>query len=485
MSNRLLRNLSLGYLLAPNIIFIFNWFRPIISIPTICCLIVACWVTTRSKENNAVACQLAWKEILFLSSGGILVTALSGVDGYFSQFFDFWGHNAKYYTVYSHEWPVFFEEPQQYASYYFGMYIIPALISQLWGAISGGALFVYAALGYTLALCWIYIASHKHYWFLLLFFVLGSAGHLLKLGFFYLVDVEDWSLPFVVEIWSIFYQSQHAFNQLIPTLLVAGVLFYDYKYKKAPERSFLFVTLHFIFGVFPTITLFLASMLLIGVQYYDRLNSMTIKKISMHLIWAGLAVLPTFVYFLSGGGVVVKGFIWQFATPEEIFKHYFFGIVIELLLIGYLFYLARPYTLKDKLIIAGLLVLLLLSSNYRIGKWNDWFMRGNMPLFALVLLFLVDQSPVLLRLANHLAKYSFYLICLVSMLIPLKHLSRALQHNYFISTLFPQQTDFTPIPYDKFNDLYQMGKVIYSDQEAAQYAGAKDSWYAKYLAPKK
>jgi hypothetical protein len=359
----------------------------------------------------------------------------------------------------------------------------------LQGEISGTALLVWSSIGYWIALMWLWIISSKNVLSVLLFFILGSAGHFIKVIFYQLAGLGAINLPFVTEIWPVIYQSILAINQAVPAMIVASVLYMDFRVDNKPERSFLFITLNFIFGIFPTITFGMVFLVILINSYRKNFHLLFDKEKLLHLFIPGLAILPVFFYFLSGGGTIISGFIWEFERSNELPIHYFFGIFIEIAILVILMWILRLHQEKDKHLILTIIVLLILVSTYRMGKWNDWFMRGHMPIMMLLLLYIIDKSSSFL---NHLKEnaslkilFLFVTLVVFNMVIPARHLMRAFQHNVFINSFSISNEPHTPYPYDHFTDFYQMGKEIYSIEEANQFLGVKGSFYEEYFAREK
>jgi len=484
-----LRVISLAYLLLPNILFAVTWFRTAVSFTVLVGWFFVIWWQFKNRIPPGNHTRIGGKSIIMLLMLGFFMTAISGVDGYFHQNLDYWGHNSKYYTLFNHSWPVVFLENQQYASHYFGFYLVPALFSKLQGEISGTALLIWASIGYWIALMWLWVISNKNAFSLCLFFILGSAGHLIKIGFYKMAGLGAISLPFVTEVWPVLYQSILAINQTVPAMIVAAVIYADFRFDHKPERSFLFVTLNFVFGIFPTITFGLVYIVLLLYTYRQNINALFSKEKWLQLVIPGLTILPVFIYFLSGGGTVVTGFIWEFDRSLELLPHYSFGVILEVSILIVLILLLGLQQDKDRYLILTLIVILILVSTYRIGKWNDWFMRGQMPVMMLLLLFIINKSSEIFEMWKGVSNLKtilvFILIIGFSAVIPARHLIRAFQHNIFVDSQSGYITRFVRYPYNRFHDFYQMGKVIYSIEEANQYLGKKGSVYERYLARQK
>lgn len=487
MKATLLRNLSLGYLLLPNLIFSLGWFRMPVSFLLAVGLVFMFFINYQIKKDIAIP-YLKRKELLIISAVSLILVAFSGIAGFCFQNFDYWGLNSKYYTLFSHKWPVIFKENGRYACHYFGFFLVPALISKIIGGLSGIALYLWASAGLFLGICWISIVTNKCYVSLLLFLSLGGIGHILKVISLQVSGLNYFIPPFFVEIWPVLYQAEWAPNQLIPIILVSSILFCDYVYFNKPEKSFLAVIALFIWGIFPSIVFVIIFFILIIFQYQNSLKYFLKFRVSVEIVLPGLIFIPTFFYFLSGSGSIVTGFIWQYEPLNEIAFHYFFGVIIDLAVLYSIILVLNLHKSNYISFIRSLFILVILISLFRMGRWNDWFLRGSTPILTLLSLFILQKFSVWIKEKPDWYKlkiaYPILLIFLLSLVVPVSHFARALKENLITHTFFPETTKFSPYPYNKFEDFYQMGKTIYSIQEANQFLGQKNSFYEVYLARK-
>ncbi|WAC09463.1 hypothetical protein [Dyadobacter pollutisoli] len=484
MKTTLLRNLSLGYLLLPNIIFSLGWFRMPISILLVAGLIFM-FIQSYEREKT-LKTDLDTRQMMQISLISLLIIAFSGIGGFCFQAFDFWAHNSKYYTLYNQSWPVLFKENGRYACHYFGFFLVPALISKGLGELSGIALYLWASVGLFIGLCWIFVFTSKNYLALVFFLSLGGVGHITKVLLLHAIGLNYHVPPFFTEIWPVLYQTQWAPNQLIPIIIVSCILFHDYVYAKRPERSFLAVTAIFIWGIFPSIVFVIIFGILVLFRYHKDLRYFLHPRAMMDIMVPGLLFIPTFFYFLSGKNSVVAGFIWQFKPLNEIAFHYFFGVVVDLLVLYGIVLLLNLHKSAFSGFIHALFALLIMISLVRMGKWNDWFLRGSTPVLTLLSLFILHRFSVWIKERPDWYKmkmaYPVVLFLLLGLIVPVSHITRALKENLITHMLFPDLVKFTPYPYNQYEDFYQMGKVIYSQQEANQFLGQKGSFYEVYLA---
>ncbi|MCE7064242.1 hypothetical protein [Dyadobacter sp. CY326] len=484
MNSTILRNLSLGYLLMPNLIFSIGWFRLPLSVLLVAGIVFIVVFHFRTENNSALS--LSRKQTFQIAIISLLIIAFSGVGGFCFQAFDYWAHNSKYYTLFNNSWPVLFKANGRYACHYFGFFLVPALISKMLGELSGIALYIWASIGLFIGFCWIFVFTGKSYLSLILFLSLGGIGHLIKVVTMRLIGLNYHVPPFFTEIWPVLYQAQWAPNQLIPIIIVSAILFHDYVYLKKPERSFIAVIAIFIWGIFPSIVFVIIFSMLMLLRYHNDLRRLFQRKAMIDVLVPGLIFIPTFFYFLSGKASVIAGFIWQFNPLDQIAFHYFFGVVIDLAVLSGIAYILNLHKSANKRIVTALFALLILISFVRMGKWNDWFLRGNTPVLTLLSLFILQAFSVWTKERPDWYKlkvsYPLVLFLLLGFIVPMSQIKRALQENIVTSMLFPDQVKFTPYPYNQFEDFYELGLNVYSQQEANQFLGQKGSIYEIYLA---
>ncbi|CAG5003866.1 hypothetical protein DYBT9275_03246 [Dyadobacter sp. CECT 9275] len=484
MSRIVLRNLSLGYLLLPNLIFYLGWFRFPLAVILAVGLIYAAYINTQGGLKDD-AKKLSGKELLTLGILALFLTAYSGIGGYCFQILDYWAHNSKYYTLFSHSWPVVFQENGRLACHYFGFFLAPALLSKMLGHVSDEALFIWALLGFFLGMCWLYIISLRSFFAVALFMSLGGIGHLLKVIFIQVAGLDYQVPPFFIELWPVLYQAQWAPNQLIPVIIVCSVLFNDLVFEKRPERSFLFIISIFTWGIFPSVILVLIFSGILAYHYLSRIKSFISFQVLRQIIFPGIIFIPTFFFFLSGGGSVVNGFVWKFAPFKEIAYQYFFGVLVDVLILLTIIIRLKLHKGPYAVLICGIFVMLIAVSLFRMGRWNDWFLRGSVPLMVILSLFVVNKFSAWISQQpgwyKHKISYPIIGLFILGSVVPVMHVKRALQENVVTHALFPARIKFEPYPYNKYPDFYEMGKVVYSEEEANQFLGVKGSVYERFL----
>jgi hypothetical protein len=481
-----LRTITVGYLLLPNVIFIAGWFGYQYSIPVVLGFIFLFYSQFKNTNSQTdVAFPLRDTSILLLCA--MFWTFSSGTSGLSFQIADYWAHNAKFYDLFNNPWPTYFAEKGQYACYYFGYFIVPAFVSKLLGHLSPTTLFVWTTIGYWLGLMWMYVLLKQKKRLILALLFVGGIGHLIKVLFYQLTDFQFHIAPFYTEIWSIYDQSLWVTNQIIPIILIASVFTYDVWIKKRLEDSFFLITLGFLWAIFPSIIFVVLFGILFVNKYIRDYRLLLTKTFIKQIILPGLIFIPTFIYFLSSDSIQAKGFIWQFEPTWKILAEYFVGTVLDIILF---FLLSRLLKKNDNLIpgwfLNAVFVVFLLMSLYRIGRWNDWFIRGYIPLMFIILVSLIrslDNMRVSKKWNKSLYFNVLVILLLLGSIIPAGHVVRSLRHNVIVNRLLPGSAPFEPIPYDNYRNTYEAVTEKSSDGEieAQQYLSARGSVYEKFF----
>ena len=482
MSTTFLRKLSIGYLLLPNLAFFGGWFRQ----PYSTFLIVGyLLLMIREIRKPKSAADFSLSDIMFLLLFAIIWTIFSGVNGIVAQTADFHAHNAKFFDLYNNDWPNYFAEIDRYSCYYFGYFLIPALVSKLAGTFIPSTLFLWSAIGYFIGASWVYYLVHKSRNLLFAFLWFKGVGHII----FYtlkksLFIVAPFYLPMIR---ATFEQSQWVPNQLIPTLIVTCIFLYDAFHRQEPQDSFLPLTLLLIWGIFPALSLFLIFSVICFKKYIIQQSlSELFSSDSLLKYWIPFILIwPTLIYFLSSNGSQT-GVLWKYDNFYKISFFYLIGFFIDWLL----YFLLIKYTQKkspwlDTWFINTLFILFLLASFLRIGKNNDWFLRGQIPFFLIVVITLLRHfsiSEFTFILGSKKIQATFAIAALTAF-VQFGFSCYLLRDNMLIGKFFPTVTRYVPIEYDQFPNVYQALKSLHpKDADAEQYLGKKGSFYEKHLA---
>jgi hypothetical protein len=480
-----LRLLSVIYLLIPNLIFVASWFKDYLSV--ILCGGFAYLLYLNAKEAKPLNTWLTEKDkVLQICLLSFIWTSLTGIGSMFPQSGDFWAHHSKFFDLFKNSWPIYFREKEQFACYYFGYYLAPALVCKLIGRMSELPLFLWTWAGFLLGLTWVYVIAGRSILMTAIFPFIGGLCvfpvkilHLLS-GFF--PDIVYFST-----IWSLYDQSLWVPNQVIPSLILAGVFIYDFYINRLPHRCFLPIILLFIWAVFPAIVF----TLLFAIFYpKESLRKISLANFARFFLIPGMIFLPTFIYLNSSDSLPVSGFVWEFYEPAIIINAYGKGIFIEatILIVITLIFGSGKSLIPSWFVFVTYLLMLPISL-YRIGVANDFLFRATIPILIVVTLTLARTVAGYLNgLRGREMKMQYYLVLLMlgaAVLNPFIHptaLKNPLIHNRLTNHLFPEKSLYKPIPFDTFPDTYSMLKSVYGPKDAQQYLGKKNSFFEKYLA---
>lgn len=479
-----LRKASIGYLLLPNIIFCFGWFRqpyPLILVAGYLFL----WARELIKKEKGEA--FLCTELFYLLCFALIWTLFSGVGGFSQQTSDFWAHNAKYYDLYKNPWPNYFPVIDRYSCYYFGYFLVPALLSKLAGTLLPSALVIWSVIGYFLAVCWIYIFVRRNKLLLFSFLWIRGIGHVILFSLKKSLFITS---PFYLPVLrAMFEQSGWVPNQLIPVIIATCILLYDSLERDKVDDTFFVLTLTFIWAIFPSICLiliysipFLKKYLAPG-RFKELLTSTAICK-----YWLpGFLIFPSLIYLLSSQNTPLHGSLWQFDPSFSMTAFYLVGFFIDWLLFFYtLTYLQKKAGWVPQWFIYPLFLLLFLISLFRIGINNDSFYRGQIPFFIIIIVGILNGAQFMIK-EIIIPKSRLFLTAIIPLIlaavIQLGFSSQILKNNILVKNIFPNTTDFQPIPYKKFDNVYEALKYLHGNKgDAEQYLGKKGSLYDKYLA---
>ncbi|WP_254411796.1 hypothetical protein [Dyadobacter diqingensis] len=486
MKITLLRKLSLTYILIPNLLFSFGWFRQPYSGILIAGFI---FLLIRELKKKNEPDFLPAKDLFFTLLFAIVWTFFSGAGGLSDQKSDFFAHNAKFYDLYKNPWPTYFPEVGRYACYYFGYYLVPSFLGKITGDLSPSFIYFWSVLGYFLGFSWVYLLIGRKKVGLFAFLWFRGIGYVLCLA---LQKSHIMNIPLYRPVINgIVQQSSYAPNQFLGTLIVTCILIHDVFVRKEFKEIWFPITLVFIWSVFPSISLSIIYLIVWVRHFIIKQNYMTLCNWSSlaSFILPAILLLPTLGYFLSANQTTVKGLLWQFGDPFKISFYHFTGIMIDLVVY---FLLIRSLKHREKLIpfwfTASLLTTLFVFSLYRVGFHNDWFYRTQIPIFIILVIVLIrgayDCVEEKLLPAGWLNR-SLSLLIVIMMFIQLSAYVHLLRDNIIVKTLFPSATSFKPMPYDRFPNVYLLMKKMYQDRgDAEQYLGQKNSFYELHLAPK-
>ena len=493
MTERHLRTLSILYLLVPNLLFFFNWVNLPFKVVGILLLCYAFFTDVRysafSKEK-----VLNLRDLVIVGFASLLLTFVSGINGICYQTFDYWCHNTKFYELLSYQWPIRIPQDGPVISYYYGFYVVPVLFSKLTGTINESVIFVWTWLGFMIGVLWVYLVLNKRIFWVFLALCIGDLPHVIK-STLYKFSVKLYEFgDFGVENWSNMENLLWVPNQVIPTLIIGGILVYTLKKGLNINLVVLPVALSFWWAIFPAFV----SGLLVGILIF-----LDVVKAQFRIAWGSylnrvavpfLACLPILVFYLSHAESPVSGFLWEFVSdPGNVFVEYLVNISINAALFTAAYFCFRKLDLPSlpSLAFVILIIFTVLFPLFRLGKVNDFLFRGMMPVLIIAGMYLFYPLTVYsAKRTFEVLKTSGVSIALVvllasSSIIGVTRFWRAATVNQLTVKMGVNSAPFTPIPYDAYPNIYEVLKDKWSQQEANQYLGKSDSFYEKHMAPSK
>ncbi|WP_221394817.1 hypothetical protein [Dyadobacter sp. NIV53] len=492
MSEKSLRNLSIAYLILPNILFFYNWTNLPIAIAGVITLIYLLIEDRKDKSFNGFRI-LKRKDVIIIGLTTLVLTFVSGINGYCYQTFDYWCHNTKFYELLSYSWPIRIPKNGPVISYYYGFYIIPALFSKVTGTINEASIFVWTWLGIAIGISWIYLVLNKKIVFVLLAVCIGDLPHVLK-TVLYKLSVSLYAFgDFGIENWSNLENLLWVPNQVIPTLILGGMFMYILTRNLNFDLMVLPIALSFWWAVFPAFVCgFLLAVLIIRDWILTKFQ-LDWVRVFKKVVLPFLICLPVLIFFMSHAEAPISGFIWNFSSDiSNTISEYAVNIGINAVLFLTAYFYFRKINLPslEQFPFYLILALCIIFPIYRLGKVNDFLFRGMMPFLIIIGMYLFYP------LATYRSKRTFgiiknswmaiplVLLLATSSLIGITRVFRAATVNQYTAQMNPDKVTFRAIPYDAYTNIYEVLKEKWSQQEANQYLGKSDSFYEKYMAPK-
>jgi hypothetical protein len=486
MRAKTLRTLSIIYLMLPNFVFYYSWTTTSIAVAGIVLLVYILFDEFKEPSFGTEA-AFDLKDILIVLTFALILTAISGINGYFYQSKDYWAHNAKFQELFTYRWPVRLpDDTSAVISYYYGFYVVPSLFSKLAGHISEVVIFFWTFIGLALGIGWLYLSVHKKILYVWLILCLGDLPRV----FMALLNLFSGSLysldEFGIENWSVFENLFWVPNQVIPALIIAGMFMYVLLKNGNISLLVLPIALSFWWAIFPAFVGGLLVAILVIREWIDsRFNiewDVVIRKVFLPFI----ACVPVLILFFSHETIPVSGFLWEFDLDmNNMIKMYAANILINVALFfgTYLYIRKVQGNVLKPLPFYISIFLCLVFPLYRMGEVNDLLIRGMMPVLVIVGIYLFHPlTELTIKQTWKIVKSSgaflvFALLLVSSSLLGAVRLWRAASVNQL------SDPTFKPMPYDVYPNVYEALKAEWSQEGADQYTGDINSFYEKYIAP--
>ena len=393
----------LVYLMLPVLIFILGWIRPLISIP--CCLALS-FVTflsirscRRDEEGKTIpdGFKTTVTFIVVLAVFAILITLISNIGEFVWGTTDHAYRKAIFSDLVHYDWPVYYDLTAQsnpeinamlpdetvFFSYYISFWMVPALMGKLLGFAAGNiALVIWSAFGIFLILTGMTMIVKKSSYAVIFTFVFFCGFDYLPYLYYQSVGPAEWMW---LEGWTrhIVYIGNmnnllNVYNQCIPCWLIV-VLFLLMRNRRSAG---LLGSLMFPYSPWATIGILPVAAYYAFRKGFKARNFFTAENILSPLILAGLFI-P--LYLANSNATSVKGTTVGFYGSIGAFAVAFLlTVAVEILPAFILLFKDRR---KDPLFWVVIITLLILPF-YKISGQNDLTMRGSMPEFFVLTIFL-------------------------------------------------------------------------------------------------
>lgn len=489
MSTKNLRHASVIYLLLPNLIFFYSWTRLSVAIIGI---IILTYLSSDDYKDLSFksSTDFSTKDLLIVGITGLVLTLISGTAGFCYQTPDYWCHHAKYNELFNSKWPIRIPLDGPIISYYYGYYVVPALFFKIIGSINETFIVIWTTTGIAIGIAWVYLVLNKKIWFVLMAMCAGDLPHIVKnILAFLSISLYKFS-DFGIEHWSLFENLFWVPNQVIPSLIIAGMFVYILKNNLNTYLMTFPLCLIFWWAVFPAFTFSLFIGCIIMKDWVTGHFKPKMATITKKIILPAITSIPILIFFLSHKATPVSGFIWNSRKDYmNLVSEYSANILVDVFgfLAVYICLKKMRFETLDLFPFFIVLILTIIFPIYQIGKVNDFLFRGMMPLLFFTGIYLcypltVNSWKNTLHILRHSYLGLFLILILASTsLVAVRRVWRAVTENQFI--LKPDGNPFIEIPYNAYPNVYEVLKEKWSLQEANQYLGKADSLYEKYIAP--
>lgn len=128
IKHNVLQNISYTLLVAPFIIFVFGWLKLPIAVISVAVVFFLLYRAFKDNLENKKYTEIYVGNILLLCFVALFITVACGFGGIGYQATDWYLRNAIYRDLVIRPWPVYFPETNRAMVYYFGYWMIPALM---------------------------------------------------------------------------------------------------------------------------------------------------------------------------------------------------------------------------------------------------------------------------------------------------------------------------------------------------------------------
>ena len=403
MKDKSLYRLSYLYLLLPIICFYLSYLKIYISIPLVILIGIIIYKIFKEYDNKEIV--ISKKNLIILFIFTIILCITAGLGGLFYQSPDYHYRNAIFRDMITKSFPIYYNNYNVYLDYYFGFWIIPALIGKLGLFISNEVAFnignigllIWASFGVVLTFLWLIknfkLKNNKMIIKFILVFLLFSGLDII--GIFVSRRFELLFKGLHIEWWASYYQFSSiittlfwVFNQTITSWLITSMFYNEDKV----HNFMLLILLSLPYAPLPFcgfVILFFAKGLYLLIKSIKESNFKEFIKdvFSINNILAFISILPIYylLYTSNNASSSTGSFlITEFLTFNGIINE----LIFYLLEIGIYYILLFKYYRKDYLFHVVFISLIFIPY-FRIGTAYDFAMRASIPLIVLVVYYIL------------------------------------------------------------------------------------------------
>ena len=394
MQYKIIRKLAYIYISLPLLVFSMMWLNTYSTLFFTSCLLISFYCTIKQTDcSNSF--KISPKTFYWILLIAFIWVFLSGIGGWWYQSEDFSARNAIYRDLINYSWPVYYPEQNFTLNYYFGFWLIPALITKLivyffapdnYYFIGMQILMIWTFLGVALFLLLVInaIKPQNNYKLALTIIIPIIFSGLDIIGACYLGDYHhehiDWWTR--VQYSSLTTLLFWVFNQTIIPWIATLLLFTE----KSPRNfGIIFITTLFS-APLPAVGLAILMIACILKYFYDEIKEKDLKKFFKTLFSLSNIFSSPFLYLL-----------YSFYTINTIYdqiplqwKPFLMVDYINFCLIEFLCYIFLIFKFYKKDILFHVTILsLFLLCLLSIGATKDFQMRTTIPAILLLMLYIL------------------------------------------------------------------------------------------------
>jgi len=489
---------TVGYLLAPNVVFLASWLSPAWGLPA-AVLVLACLFDVWRRARTSVS-PPTLRQWAFVAALALVSTVISGIGELNVQVWDYLKHNLAFHDLVAYSWPVVYPYPEPGGSllcYYIAYYLPASLAGKLLGLVwTAPASFLWGLAGVLLAFSWIARLGRPRGGAVLAVFMLvdgfawlpGLYPFAQRLGLLAGAPVGSWwtadrftvrfasfgtppmRLLFESEPTHLLWAPQHAIAVWLATACVLRTL-----EEGEPPRYL---------GLVVAGTLLWSPFVAIGVVPFVVMALLRNPGgvVSWPAVAGGLALgVPVGLYFLAHSTYQYLGFLpARFSGPLDWFRYLFF-LVTAIGILAFAVALVRralgvPAQAEWALFVTAA-VWLVGTTLVVLGYYNDWVMRVSMPA---LMVFRLVVARVIVELWRRFRKPALRLALATLLLLSAERPLKVLVLAPFgkvggrpLSTKIATATRAAPT----LGEL--PGTVAF--HLGSQYVGSPDSWFGRHM----